>query len=393
MESAIFVSCEVYRLRWGPNTSLVILETKTSDGKTGLGEASMSGDDAAAVEDIKDMFAGTIRGRSVDEIPYLIGTLGRCAVDSGSFILSTAASALEQSLWDIRGQIFNLPISSLIGEVKTTAVPLYANINRITGERSPQSFANQAVAAKKAGFSALKCAPFDEVLPAPFENGDEILQPGFERLWAIRSAIGNDIDLMVDCHGRLGANRAISVLKELEKLSIKWLEEPVVTNNEMWRVIRRRSPIVDSQIGIDLEDLRRVAKASEVLIAGGEFEVGLAHFDKLLSLDAIHFVMPDVKHCGGIQVALEVAMVAAAKGVKVSPHNPSGPISTLGSAHVAAISPTLDSLEIAWGELLPDQGLIDPALKIVSGTLIMPEGPGLGARLVNDTVERLRIPL
>lgn len=391
MISAVFDSCEVHRLRWGHNTALIVLETKASDGSSGLGEASMSGNDVVVVKHIKNMFASVLQGRSVDEIQAITGTLARRAVASKSFVIATAASALEQSLWDIRGQMLNLPICSIIGDVKTTTIPLYANINRVPGERTPEAFAGQALLAKEAGFRAVKCAPFDEVLPEPSDDS-RVLQTGMERLRAIRAAVGKGVDLMVDCHGRLGAKRALGIAEELKELSIKWLEEPVVTNEEMWRVIRRRSPMFDQHSGTDFEGLRSVARASGVQLAGGEFEVGLAQFSDLLSLDAIGFVMPDVKHCGGIGVAAEVAIMADAKGVMMSPHNPSGPISALGSAHVAAISPTLDSLETAWGELLPDQGLIEPALDIRSGYLELPNGPGLGAKLVQETVDRLRIP-
>lgn len=283
-----------------------------------------------------------------------------------------------------------MPISSLLGKVSNMGIPLYANINRVPGERTPESFAGQAAAAVDAGFGAVKCAPFDEVIPFISSEGD-VVGPGMQRLKAIRVALGSGVDLMVDCHGRLGVERTLAIIDELSLLSIKWLEEPVVTNEEMWRVIRRRSPSVGWRSGTDFEGLRLVAMATDLKIAGGEFEVGIAKFEELLSLEAIDIIMPDVKHCGGIKVAAEVAITAAAKGIKVSPHNPSGPISTLGSAHVASISPTLDSLEVAWGELLPDQGLIYPVLNIVRGNLRLSKEPGLGARLVPEVVARLRI--
>lgn len=392
MDRPTIVACEINRLRWGERTTLLVLEVKLSNGLSGLGEASMSGDDIAAGEFVRNIFTKYLEDRLLDDIDFLVDTLGQIATEAGSFAEATAASALEQSLWDIKGQMLNVPIYSMIGDIKTNVIPLYANINRVPGDRTPDAFAREALAANDAGFSAIKCAPFDEVYPPPFENGYESLLPGLRRVAAMRSALGSRVEIMVDCHGRLGRERAMKVLDELFEVKIKWLEEPVITNNEVWRVIRKGLPEIGTQTGTDIEGLRFLAGQSKIKLAAGEFEVGLDGFERLLSLGALDFIMPDVKYCGGIRIASEIVKVAAANNVRVSPHNPSGPVSTLVSAHVAAVSPTLDSLEIAWSELFPDRGLVDPPLNIEKGKLTLSDHVGLGVRLVPCVVDRLRIP-
>ncbi|MHB8293824.1 MAG: mandelate racemase/muconate lactonizing enzyme family protein [Acidimicrobiales bacterium] len=386
-------SYEVYRLRWGEHTTVLLLSVRMSDGSGGIGEASMSGDDVATSEYVGRIFRDLLVDRPAGELLLAIDTLGTLAAEAVAFCEATAASALEQALWDIQGKLLGVPVHVLIGGARRTSIPLYGNINRTPGQRGPAEFARSASEAEAYGLSAVKCAPFDEVLPPELEPGPEGLGAGLARLQAVRAAISPGCLLMVDCHGRLGLARAQSIAPALEALSVKWLEEPILTNEEMWRVIRRRSPRAGSASGVDVDGAVEFAGTSRIPLAGGEFEVGLRRFVELMQSRALTFVMPDVKYCGGIWVATGVAIVAAALGVKVSPHNPAGPVATLASAQVAAVSPTLDSLEIAWGELLPERGLVDPPLKVISGRLELPEGPGLGAELVSGTVERLRIPL
>lgn len=385
--------CAVYRVRWGPRTTLLLIELSVSDGVAGLGEASMSGDDAMAAHYVGELFEQVLRGRPATEVPKLIEALSSRAGAASVFCEATAASALEQALWDIQGQLLNVPIHTLLGGGLENSVPLYANINRMPGERTCAMFAQHASGAREAGFHAVKCAPFDEVLPAEVDDGSEGLGKGLDRVAAVRAAVGGDCALMVDCHGRLGERRAREVMPPLRALSVKWLEEPILTSKEVLRVIRYRSPEADEHAAIGLAGLRSLARDRTIPLAGGEMVVGLSRFIDLLQLRVLDFIMPDVKYCGGILTASRVGAIAGVYGARVTPHNPSGPVATLGAAHVAVVSATLDSLEVAWGELIPDRGLVDPPLRIEAGALVLPEGPGLGARLVPDTLQRLSIPL
>jgi galactonate dehydratase len=91
--------------------------------------------------------------------------------------------------------------------------------------------------------------------------------------------------------------------------------------------------------------------------------------------------MPDVKHCGGLWEGKKIAAMAEAQRVMVSPHNPSGPIATLASAHLAAPLPNFSRLEFAWGEVPWRAALTTPTEPVANGELPIPQGPGLGATL------------
>lgn len=393
MTPARLRGCEIRRIGWEANTTWLIVELMTSNGMRGLGEASMSGDDAITAVLMEKLFAGLLYDKGIDDAPGLIARLSDAASAAESVCEATAASALEQALWDLRGQAMELPLHALLGGARRSSVPLYANINRSLADRSAECFADTAKAAAGAGFRAVKCAPFDEVLPPPLRDDDDSVEPGMERLRAVRSAIGDGVALMVDCHGRLGPFRAARLMPALSELKLKWLEEPVVTHEEMWRVIGRRSPAAAGSHGTDLDGLARLVEVATMPIAGGEFEAGLRSFIELLRTGLLTYLMPDIKHGGGISTAIAAGAAAAAYGVRLSPHNPSGPVSTMGSAHVAATSASCDSLEAAWGELIPDRGLVEPPLEIRSGNLQLPDLPGLGIRLVSAVADQWALPL
>ncbi len=98
--------------------------------------------------------------------------------------------------------------------------------------------------------------------------------------------------------------------------------------------------------------------------------------------------MPDVKHCGGIHEAREIAAQARAQGIEVSPHNPSGPVPMAASAHLAATLPNFSVLEHAWGEVDWRATLIDPAERFENGELCLSDKPGLGFTLTESTLEK-----
>jgi galactonate dehydratase len=98
--------------------------------------------------------------------------------------------------------------------------------------------------------------------------------------------------------------------------------------------------------------------------------------------------MPDVKHCGGVREAVRIAGEMRARGVRVSPHSPTGPVCQLGSAHACAVMNDPLPLEYAWGEVPWRAEMLLPSERIRDGALHLPSKPGLGARLNAELVER-----
>ena len=380
-------SVDVVRLRVTPRTTYAFVLLATDEGAVGLGDGSSSGNDAALAREARGLFAGCLEGRVVEEIGSLVDGLlaaGRRNGPAPGLPLATAVSALEQALWDLRGQQAGLPIHALLGGARRRSIPLYANINRGLIERTPQAFGVRAAEALAAGFRAVKCAPFDDLQPGgrARPEGRTALETGIARIEAAREALGPEPALMVDCHERFDRATAIEVARRLEPTRLRWFEEPVPM-------------YAPGVLGRCLEEgfteLGEVGRQIPFALTAGEKLYGLDQFRRLIETARPAYTMPDVKHCGGIWELLRIGTLAEAEGIALSPHNPGSAVASLVSAHIAAALPRFDLLELQWGELEWRAELIEPAERVVGGMLEVPDRPGLGARLNGRLVERYRV--
>lgn len=266
-------------------------------------------------------------------------------------------------MFDLAGKALDVPSYQLLGGKCREKIRLYANINRATVDRSPFGFAHNAERAVAEGFTAIKCAPFDDVSVANISRGS--LTPaiclGIDRIRTIRAAIGGDIDLMVDCHSRFNPGIIIQVAKELEDLHLFWIEDAVSLEN--------------------LDAFAHISRSIGIPIATGERLRTLTDFDRLLTQTHVDYILPDVKHVGGLSGLKKIAILAAARNVSITPHNPSGPVATAASVQCMASVPNFAILEYAWGEVEWRASLTEPPEKIVNGSIEVPDRAGLGITL------------
>ena len=125
-------------------------------------------------------------------------------------------------------------------------------------------------------------------------------------------------------------------------------------------------------------------------MAGGEVLFGVAGFAPLTRNHAVNVIMPDVKHCGGLLELTRIAAMAAADGVKVAPHNPSGPIATAASVQICAVLENFNFLELQWGEVDWRSSVLNPPEIFRNGSMRVPETPGFGVEW-NETEVRRRL--
>ena len=343
----------------------LFVQLETDAGLVGLGEASHSGDDSLLARLLVRRAQPALVGRDPAAVEPLWRELRTVLGGSALGRLgATALSAVEQALWDLNGQALGVPIHRLLGGAQRDFIRLYANVNRAVTDRSPAGFATAARAAITDGFGAVKLAPFDQVHWQHLDRKETrlALAAGFERVAAVREAIGQAAELMVDCHGRFNRDLALLVARDLEPLRLTWLEEPALFED-------------------DPDGLAGIAARIAQPLAAGEHLFGLAGFGPLIERRLVGTIMPDVKHCGGLLEARKIAALAEAAGQAISPHNPAGPVATLASAHLAASLANFSHLEYAWGEVPWRAALLDPPETIVAGHLKLPTTPGLGARL------------
>ena len=343
----------------------VFVLVHTDEGITGLGEASHSSDDALLLAHLGQLEARLV-GQDPRQIEAIWQSLNR---RHGGRVAHTALSGIEQALWDILGQSLRVPIHILLGGSVRQCIRLYANINRHVTDRTPEGFARAAAQACAEGLTAVKLAPFDELRGSDHvRTGPKAAwRNGVDRVRAVRRAIGDDVELLVDCHGRMDAAEAIQVGRELADCRLFWYEEPVPHHY--------------------LDELERVTASVPMPTASAESVYAIEGFAPFLMRPIVDFIMPDVKHCGGILEMKRIAGAARMRGMSIAPHNPSGPVASAATAHVVSTLSNFSILEFAWGEADWRATLLDPAERIEDGYLYLPEGPGLGHRLAQDVVE------
>ncbi len=355
---------ELVVVRVTGRTNWIFVRLATNDGITGLGEASMG-----RRTDFPEMapFFDLVRDRSPFEIEAY-RQRGRAAA-AGGRVPATAFSALEQAQWDLAGKALGAPVYELAGGAVRRELPAYANINRATADRSPEGFAANARQAVADGFRAIKAAPFDGFPPLdrPAGEVEAATELGIACIEAMRAAVGPDVALKIDVHSNFDVPLSIEVARRLEPQGLSWYEEPVPPT--------------------DLEATKAIKDGIRQTMAGGEFLFGIEGFAPLCRERAVDIIMPDVKHCGGITELGKIATVAELDGVLVSPHNPSGPVSTMASAQACARLSNFDILEYQWNEAPWRGDLVDPPERFENGILQVPDGPGIGVTL-NDTLAR-----
>lgn len=347
----------------------LFVQIHTDTGHIGLGEASHSGNDALCVATL-EVFKRQLIGQSPLEINRLWQQLKRL---NGGRVAHTALSGVEQALWDLTGQHLGVPIYQLLGGALRKRVRLYANINRHVRERTPAGFARAATQAVAEGFTAIKLAPFDELNErAHIRTGSAAAwQPGVARVRAVRQAIGDAVELAVDCHGRMEASEALLVAAELADCKLFWYEEPVHHDH--------------------IADLAELTRRVPMPTASGEILFGLEEFRPFLQQRVVDVLMPDIKHDGGLLETRHIAEAARLHDLLVAPHNPSGPVANVASGHLCAVLTNFQILEYAWGEVDWRADLLEPREPVADGHLALNDAPGLGVRLNAETVAAHRV--
>jgi galactonate dehydratase len=195
----------------------------------------------------------------------------------------------------------------------------------------------------------------------------EELNHAVEIVGAVREAVGPDVDLLIEGHGRFTPGMAVEVADRLEPFDPTWFEEPCPPDN--------------------VDGLRKVAEKSRIPIATGERGVSKHAFRDLVTETDVDIIQPDLANAGGVTEGKKIAAIAEAEHVSFAPHNPQGPVATAVSAHVDASVPNFTIQEVFEDYDVDWKGdLLDEPVRIEDGRLHVPEGPGLGVDLDMDAV-------
>ena len=344
-------------------TCWAFLRLGTANGRVGEGEATLTGREDELVAAAEHLVPLALSEASLQRPGAFVESHPPDDIQKAAVV-----SSIDQALWSLRAQVDGRSLARTLG-VQREQIPVYANINRRTEDRSPAGFAASAQAAIAAGHVAFKVAPFDEVSPEVCAQGDgeQAMQAGLARVAAVRQVVGPQARLMVDCHWRFDEITTRALNEAAARLGVHWIE----------------TPLPESEANIPaLVRLRRHANALGIRQAGLETSVGWEAMRPFCEAGAYDVVMPDMKYIGGIHQMQRTAVECEALGVEVSPHNPSGPICHAASLQVSASLGAFDILELQFDESPLFDELVGAQFAAVSdGQAELPEGAGLGVRL------------
>ena len=332
------------------------MKIETDRGISGAGEGTTEMNEptvAAAIEGMGRYLAG----KDPFAIEYHAHILQRDSYWRDGVVLRSALAAVEAALFDIKGKALGVPVYELLGGRYRDRIKCYAN-GWFTGASTPDQFAAKAAATVKLGFKALK---FD-----PFGRAYKTLDPGEQRaaearVAAVREAVGPDVDILVEVHGRLDVPSAVAMAQRLAQYRPLCYEEPLPPEN--------------------LRSLAEVKRRISFPVAAGERFYDPERFLEALRLEAVDYLQPDVIHVGGMLEAKRVASLALLHDKPVSAHNPNGPVCNAMTLQLAASVPNFVLLETMMTDVAFRKDLAHEDLEIADGYMRIPDKPGLGIEL------------
>jgi galactonate dehydratase len=357
--------------RWG------LLRILTRDGLTGFGEYTVEGQLHSTQAMVHELGQRIIGGDARDLKRLVRGCYDQNFYHGGPHYMS-ALGGIEIALWDILGKSLNQPIYALLGGKVRDKVKVY----RWAGgnNNSAQAAAEEASRVVGEGARAIKMNACPPLAAIDTYGG---IKMAVDRARAVRDAVGPDVDIAFDFHGRCNVPMARRLAHELEFANPLFYEEPVRPDYNRW--------------------LPQIARTTHVPIATGERMYTVAEFSDVIANQGAHVLQPDLVHVGGIANSAEIAAMAEANGIALAPHCPLSPIAFMACLHVVAQSRAGWILEWSKGihyNASGATGEVDPWLRYVeesnrpmfdvddTGHLPVPDAPGLGVRIDWEEVQR-----
>jgi galactonate dehydratase len=337
------------------------LRVETDAGLVGWGEPVVEGRADATAAAVRTLMDEYLLGRDPLDIEHHWQAMYRGGFYRGGPVLLSALSGIDQALWDIKGKHYDAPVYDLLGGKVRDRIKLYAHCGGDTPEEAAESARDRV----DAGFRAVKYGPKPrwEWLDTP-----AAVDGVRETVAAIREAVGDDVDLALDFHGRPSKAVAKRLAAALEPYDPAFYEEIV---------------------GPERTDrLVEVARHTTVPIAVGERQYSRWDFEPILATEAVDVLQPDVSHAGGITELRKIAALAETYDVGIAPHAPLGPVNLAASLHVDACTQNATIQEQIVHQAETPNYLVDdaPFDLDADGFAALPPGPGLGVEVDEDAV-------
>jgi len=344
--------------------NLVFVRVRTDEGLVGIGECTLQNRE----EGVLGYLAGAARRHVIGSDPFNIEDLWlrmyRNDFWRAGVIATTVMSGIEIACWDIVGKALGQPVWRILGGRCHEKIKVYANA-WYTVERKPEEFARRVKVVLDKGYKALKVDPFG---PGTLELSREERVRSVELVAAIREAVGPDVEIFIEMHGRFSAATAIALARMLEPYHPGWIEEPCPPE--------------------DIPSLKKVAEHVTLPVAAGERYFTRYGFREVIESGAPDIIQADPIHAGGILEMKKIAAMADVRSMLMAPHNSNGPVCTAACVHFdfcttnVKVQECFDDFSETWvvdavpGTPRPQDGYFYP-----------PEKPGLGVELNEDLIK------
>ncbi|AQG79099.1 mandelate racemase/muconate lactonizing enzyme family protein [Spirosoma montaniterrae] len=306
---------------------LTLVQIFTDQGVVGFGECSPMS--AKIIAETVSVMRDTLLGEDPRNIEYLWERLYINTYKLEGRSAGIALSGIDLALWDILGKVANLPVHNLMGGAYRSVVPVYSTLFR---ESSPENMARRAQAAVASGFTTLK------LQVATRWGFDAKPDTSIAVIEAVRKAVGDQIDLVVDANSGWSVPTAIRRCRDMEPYRISWLEQPTPER--------------------DLAAVAEICRATDIPMGFGEEEWSVWRFKDALVAGAADILQPDPIKSSGLTGCKKVAVLAEAFSKTLTPHNTSRHLGMAATLHLIAASPNARSPHECT--ILPDEAAAKP---------------------------------
>lgn len=357
---------KVTRIRTLRAASYLFIKVETDEGLTGVGElhpaSGTSGTPYTPIAAL-EYCAEYLIGKDPLHIERHWQHMFRRCIFRGGADTMSAIGAIDMALWDIKGKALGQPVYALLGGPTREKVRVYGHINGDT----PEAMVDKALEGVEQGLTAIRLYPFGDFSgkspnSIPHRQYAAIIDYAETCVRAVREAVGNNVDIMIDAVNRLTPPEAIAIGHALAPYHLYFFEDPIEPENmSVWQHVAAQMPVP---------------------IAMGERLYTIHQFQELLQHKGAAYIRPDIALAGGITNVKKIAALAEAHHVGVVPHNPLSGVFTAACVQLDAAVHNIAVQEYSMNQHLASAlPLIKEPIKYEAGYLIVPNTPGLGVEL------------
>lgn len=362
-----------------PGRTLVVVLVETDDGLIGVGEAGLQRrwkGIIGAVEHIKQWLIG----QDATRIEYLWQRMYRGGFYPGDRLIGSAISGIDIALWDIKGQALGVPVYELLGGRCRDHVECFFQPGYLTSVVEHPAGGTAREGDQYADLSELKATAqrfveegykFFRLSPNAMQGTFHATQASvlsIRQLQAVREAVGDRLELMVDLHTRLSPAEAVWYCRECEDLRVYVIEDPIRSEH--------------------ISGYRHIRSQTRVPLAAGEQWAHKWEFRQAIEEELVDYVRPDLCICGGLTEGRKIAAMAETHLIKLLCHNPLGPVCTAASLHLDIACDNAGPQEVLWPPqtMLPD--VFECAFTLEGGRLTVPTAPGIGVKFNREAAKK-----